>query len=492
MLRNLLLVDDDAFSFKMLEDLLRNEWKIISETTVEQIFKRMDQQLPNLVLLNGSLRRTDGESTFDAIYKRYPSVPIVVFTNMAQARMGRSLVKRGAFWHLLMPLNTDDLQHVMKMALAIEDQQKSAVDARKDFEHLEEGIARLFSPLKDSFPKTITFEEDDLLQGILDLLGDILQVEKVSLMLIDHETKELRIKAAKGLTPYVIQNTVKKIGEGIAGHVAREGKPLLIKDVQQDPKFSESAFYHQYTTRSLVCVPMKAGDRVIGILSANNKYSGRSLDENDLYMATIFSHLLMLTLHNAQLHFDRERMLSREAELAALSRKLSVSLEPKVLFQTLLSECCSIFGAEFAFLFSLSEKTTECAVFYLGGNKFQQNMIAGAALQKWLPLRVHPNLISAESDHKDFELLKSLLKQDVRNWLCAPITLQDRLAGSLELASFDPKKFREADKQTLSRIAQQASLAINNARLYEKLLNSLKEISDARKEVDRIRRGQFL
>jgi len=492
MLRNLLLIDDDAYSLKMLEDLLRNEWKVTSETTIEQILKRMEQQLPNLVLLNGSLHRTDGEPIFEAVYKRYPRIPVVVFTNLAQARLGRSIVKRGAFWHLTMPLNTDDLQHVMKMALVLEDNQKSALDSRRDFEQLEEGIARLFSPLKDSFPKAITFEEDGLLQGIIDLLGDILQVEKVSLMLIDHETKELRIKAAKGLTPYVIQNTIKKIGEGIAGHVAREGKPLLIKDVQQDSKFSESAFYHQYTTRSLICVPMKAGDRVIGILSANNKCSGRSLDENDLYMATIFSHLLMLTLHNAQLHFDRERMLGREAELAALSRRLSVSLEPKALFQTLLGECCSIFGAEYAFLFTLGEKTTECTVFYLNENKFLQNTVTGAALQKWLPLRIHPNLISAEADHKDFELLKSLLKQDVRSWLCAPITLQDRLAGSLELASIDPKKFREADKQILSRIAQQASLAINNARLYEKLLHSLQEISDARKEVDRVRRGQFL
>jgi GAF domain-containing protein len=66
------------------------------------------------------------------------------------------------------------------------------------------------------------------------------------------------------------------------------------------------------------------------------------------------------------------------------------------------------------------------------------------------------------------------------------------MVGSLELAASDPRRFREADKQSLSRVGQHAALAINNARLYEKLLNSIKEISEARKEVARVRRGQYL
>ncbi|HJZ12611.1 MAG TPA: GAF domain-containing protein, partial [Acidobacteriota bacterium] len=82
--------------------------------------------------------------------------------------------------------------------------------------------------------------------------------------------------------------------------------------------------------------------------------------------------------------------------------------------------------------------------------------------------------------------------QEIGSWISVPVILQEKLTGSLELASPEFSRFKEPDKQALQRVGQQASLAVSNARLYLKLLNSIKEISDARKEVERVRRNQFL
>jgi putative methionine-R-sulfoxide reductase with GAF domain/CheY-like chemotaxis protein len=324
-MKKLLLIDDDPFSKKLLEELFRNEWKVISETLPDAVTQRIEEDVPRVVLLNASDKRVESQSLFDVIHKTHPSLPIIVYTNLSGLRVGRSMLKKGAFWHLSMPLNTDELTHVIQMALSFQQHRESALATRRDFDSLEKGIARMFQPLKGSFPKLFTFDQDGLLQGIVDLLADILQVDKVSLMLLNPDTGEMRIKAARGLSAYVIEHTTKRVGEGIAGWVAREGKPLLIKDVQHDPQFSESAFYHQYTTRSLICVPLKIEDRVTGVLSANNKFSGEPFDEDDLYMGTIFAHLLLLTLHNAQLHHDRERELQREAQIGTLNRKISAT-----------------------------------------------------------------------------------------------------------------------------------------------------------------------
>lgn len=491
-MKKLLLIDDDPFSQKMLEDMFRNEWKIVNETTPEEIHKLINASDFKLVLLNASIRKNDGEVVFRAIHSQVPDLPIVVYTNASQVKLGRSLLKQGAFWNLTMPLNTDDLAHIMKLAASMDELQNNALTTQRDFTQLEEGIARMFTPLKGKFPEEFTFEQDDLIQGIVDLLADILQVEKASLMLLNRSTGELRIKAAKGLTPYVIQNSVRKIGEGIAGWVAKEGKPLLIKDVQNDPQFSESPFYHQYTTRSLVCVPLKVEDRVIGVLSANNHVSGKPFDEKDLYLATIFSHLLLLTLHNAQLHYDRERNFMREAQLSGLNRKIAATLEPKVVFHILLNECTQIFQGDAALLFNLEEKGVELDVYYLMGNQFTEMSLPANLIRQWIAWRSEPALRAGEPGSKEFEILRNILKQEIRCWISAPVVLQDKLSGSIELVSSDPTRFKEEDKLMLFRISQQASLAINNARLYLKLLNSIKEISDARKEVDRVRRGQFL
>jgi|GEM_PF-6378923 len=491
-MRKLLLVDDDVYSQKMLEDIFRNEWKIINETTIEVISKRLQTESFNLILLNASIRRTDGEIMFDEIHAQAPDIPIVTYTNIANLRLGRALMKKGSFWNLTMPLNTEDLTHVMKLARKMEEYQEQALASEHDFTQLEEGIARMFASINDKFPEKFTFEEDELIQAILELLADILQVDKTSLMLLNPETNELRIKAAKGLTAYVIQNSVRKVGEGIAGWVAKEGKPLLIKDVQKDQSFSESAFFHQYTTKSLVCVPLKMGDKVVGVLSANNHLSGKPFDEKDLYLATIFSHLLLLTMLNAQLHFDRERQHERENAISTLNKKITATLEPKILFHILLTECTEIFHAEYAFLFNVDESGSHLNLYFLNGTRFEEMVISTQQMRSWLAQRLEPAFFSGEPNSEAFALLRNLTNMEIRSWISAPIILHDKLSGSLELASPDPTRFRPEDKHLLQRTSEHACLAINNARLYMKLLNSIKEISDARKEVERARRGQFL
>ncbi|HSE42396.1 MAG TPA: GAF domain-containing protein [Acidobacteriota bacterium] len=491
-MKKLLLVDDDPFSLKLLEDLFKKDWRIINETTIERILDQCKKDPPSLILLNGSLRRTAGESTFIAVREAVPEIPVVVYTPSNMVKLGREMVKRGAFWNLTTPLNTTDLEHIMDIAIQIQDYRQRVVDSRRDFEQLEEGIARISVPLQDNLPAHFTFDQDELLQSIVDLLADVLQVETVSLMLLDSRTGELRIKAAKGLSSTVIRNTVKRIGEGISGWVVREGKPLYVKNVEKDENFTESPYFEQYSSKSLVCVPVKAGNRVIGVLNANNKWNGEPFEEHELYLVTIFAHILLLTIMNAQLHFDRERVYMRETRLSQMHRKITATLEPKTMFHTTLDECCSTFEADSAFLFLLDEKAANLSGFCYSGNIFTESTLSPNLLRQWLSRRHEPVIVTGEPAQPEFQLLTGITGQEIRCWISVPLIIQEKMVGSLELASSDPKRFREADKQSLSRVGQHAALAINNARLYEKLLNSIKEISEARKEVARVRRGQYL
>ena len=465
-MKKLLLIDDDPFSLKMLENHFRSEWTIVHETTGDRIQSALTNDQIDLVVLNGGIRRTDGEAMFEAAHSAAPMVPLIVYSPQTLAKLGREFVRRGAFWNLQMPLNMDDLERVMKIAMSIEMYRTKAIESQQDFARLEKGISRISAPLSDTLPSSFTFDQDETIQGVVDLLADVLQVERMSLMILDQKSQELRIKAAKGLSAMVTRNTVKKVGEGIAGWVAREGRPLFIRDVAKDPEFSESAFFNQYSTKSLICVPLKAGDTVVGVLSANNKWSGESFDEHDLYLVTIFSHVLLLTILSAQLHFDREHTLVRETKLAALHRKITSTLEPKVLFHALLDECTRIFEADAGFLFLLDEKGSTLTSYHLAGNQFMETKLPNALLGSWVAARRQPTLITSEEPQKEFSILEELLDHRVRCWLSAPIILQDKLIGSLELSSSDPRRFKEGDRQLLAGVGQQAALAINNSRLY--------------------------
>ncbi len=95
-MRKMMLVDDDPFSQRMLEDMFRNEWKIINETTIEQITKRLTLESFNLILLNASLRRTDGEMMFDAMHSHSPNVPIVTYTSVESDASRQSASEKGS------------------------------------------------------------------------------------------------------------------------------------------------------------------------------------------------------------------------------------------------------------------------------------------------------------------------------------------------------------------------------------------------------------
>lgn len=129
----------------------------------------------------------------------------------------------------------------------------------------------------------------------LDFISELLGLNICSVMLSDELTHELTIKSARGLNDEVINRTRVKIGDSIAGWVALEGKPLLVEDINNDPRFGRNSI-PQYNTKSLLSLPLKMGDRVIGVLNLNNKKNAEPFAVRDLHIASMvterFSHFI--------------------------------------------------------------------------------------------------------------------------------------------------------------------------------------------------------
>jgi diguanylate cyclase (GGDEF)-like protein len=108
-------------------------------------------------------------------------------------------------------------------------------------------------------------------------------------MIFDETSQELSIKCVKGLNEKIVQNLRVKPGQGIAGLVFETGRSLLVKNVDQDPRFTERQ-RARYKTKSLICVPLKINQRKIGIINLTDKI-GDGFDENDLRLVeSIASH----------------------------------------------------------------------------------------------------------------------------------------------------------------------------------------------------------
>jgi signal transduction histidine kinase/putative methionine-R-sulfoxide reductase with GAF domain len=188
-----------------------------------------------------------------------------------------------------------------------------------------------------------TLDLDQLLELILDRVTDAVEADRATLYLLDEANDELVSRVAQGED---VRSIRLRIGHGIAGHVARTGKPLHVRDAYKDERFSpEWDLVTGYRTRSILAAPMKNHlGKTIGVVQVLNKRRGDfsdddadilaalatqaavSIDNSRLFMSVTQKNILLLDtkeqlerrVRDLKLLFDLERAMAHAASLEEL------------------------------------------------------------------------------------------------------------------------------------------------------------------------------
>ncbi len=124
-----------------------------------------------------------------------------------------------------------------------------------------------------------------------------------SLLLINEETQQLLFEFADGVSSGTLQHVRLDMQSGIAGWVARHGVPLIVNDVASDPRFfGDIDKATGFVTRAVMCSPLVAGGRVIGVIEVLNKLDGSDFDERDLQTLTAVAATAAIAIENSRLH----------------------------------------------------------------------------------------------------------------------------------------------------------------------------------------------
>jgi signal transduction histidine kinase len=147
-----------------------------------------------------------------------------------------------------------------------------------------------------------TFDLAKVLNDIMQLATAVIDASASALLLVDEQAGELVFEYAQGEMGNVLRKQRTALDEGIGGWVATHGVPTLVNDVQFDPRFSPLVDRRTgFLTRSVLCVPLQLGDKVIGVLEAFNKRSGQGFDPEDL-------DLMMTTANQAAIAIERSQL----------------------------------------------------------------------------------------------------------------------------------------------------------------------------------------
>jgi sigma-B regulation protein RsbU (phosphoserine phosphatase) len=167
---------------------------------------------------------------------------------------------------------------------------------------------------------------DEVLENIMTISRSILKADACSLMLVDEKTGELVFEVAQGPVSDKLKAGLRiGRGEGIAGHVYETGEPLLIENAYSDPRFNrEFDRMTGYRTQTILCVPLKIKERVMGVSQVINKLDGSNFNEEDKETLSLLCANAGVAIENARLHHEILRKQQIEKDLAfATSIQLS-------------------------------------------------------------------------------------------------------------------------------------------------------------------------
>jgi signal transduction histidine kinase len=167
---------------------------------------------------------------------------------------------------------------------------------------MEECISNLERVLKLVRVINATLESTELLDIIVQVVTELLQTESASIMLIDKETGELHFKAVAGENRASIRPIAVPMEGSIAGQIATQNQPLLIRDVKSDPRWYRQADEKSgFVTRSIIGVPMQVQGKVIGVVEAVNKRGDAEMTWEDVRLLTVLADQAAIAIQNAEL-----------------------------------------------------------------------------------------------------------------------------------------------------------------------------------------------
>ncbi len=141
----------------------------------------------------------------------------------------------------------------------------------------------------------------EVLDRILTRTLEALRSEIGSVLILDPDEEVLWLRACRGLDIAPAEATGMLLGEGISGWVAQNRKPILVEDVEADPRFARRS-RERYTTRSLISTPLLIHDRLIGVMNVNNKKGGEIYTQEDLHLLVAIASQAAVAIENANLY----------------------------------------------------------------------------------------------------------------------------------------------------------------------------------------------
>ena len=306
---------------------------------------------------------------------------------------------------------------------------------------------------------------DELLHELLQRISDVLRTDTAAILLHDPRTDELVATAARGIEEEVERGVRIPLGQGFAGRIAADRRPLAIPDVSHaeilNPLLRERGI------QSLLGVPLLAAGALIGVLHVGT-LTPRDFSDSD-------AELLQFAADRAATAIAHARMYEREHHTARMLEALQSVTDAALgylpldeLLNTLLERIATILHTDTAAFLLLNEEGTELVATAAKGIEEEVKAGVRIPLGKGFAGRIAAErrpITIPDVDHGD--IVNPLLRErGIRSLLGVPLLTEGNVIGVLHVGTLTPRDFVLVDAELLQLAADRAATSIERARLF--------------------------
>jgi signal transduction histidine kinase len=314
-----------------------------------------------------------------------------------------------------------------------------------------------------------TLDPQEALQLILDQTVRVTRASSGSVVLINPTSGLLEIHASMGLPPGA--STLKlRVGEGITGWVALKGLPVRCGDVAQHPRYVRVL----ENVGSELAVPLVVNGQVRGVLNVDSERKD-AFTEADQELLEALSISAARVILNTWL-YEQLRLKARLFEaLAGVGRTINSALNLDDALQVITREACLMVQGKLCSLRMLDEtgEWLELRASYGAGEAYLQKprlsvteSLLGTVVRRRKPIQVEN--VQVSSRYQNTEVAR---KEGLVSLLSVPLVFADQAIGTLNLYMGREFKFSDEEVRILSALAELSAIAIEKARLYERVVD---------------------
>jgi GAF domain-containing protein len=321
-----------------------------------------------------------------------------------------------------------------------------------------------------------TLDLDASLQTVVETVAHVIGVEVCSIYLYDRHRYELVLRATRGLNEAAVGQVVTRLGEGVTGWAAQLGYPVAVHDVWQDPRFNVEPQLGDEPFRSVLAVPIVlfsaerfqfSVDKLQGVINIQTK-GPRNFTQEEINFAEVVAGELAFFIANAQLYQQTDERLHRKLHelttLQQVSKSIAEQLGLREVLNLIVEKAVELASADRADIFQLGDDGQLQIVASHGGsiNNRVYSYVAQTVFDS-KPLAI----LNAYQDSRFPELAEIARAEGFHSLFCMPLRARERTIGSICLYTREPHHFDYEQVRLLNTFADEAAIAIENARLYE-------------------------